>query len=111
MISVLDRWYSWSEEVVVRAATPSENWEVTCPWWLVVRNMVWTRWDQSGIPKLRNARILVLEDLVQEYGGEGAFNELVRELVCENFFRAWRLGPQFASQPSLGADRRAASST
>lgn len=92
MISVLDRRFQGSEAAVLRASVSTTTWEVVRPWWLVVRKAVWLRWEQSGVPGLTSGRFLVLEKVVQEFGGEEAFNDLVRELVYGNFFEAWGLG-------------------
>lgn len=92
MVSVLERRFPWSGEAALQASTGTENWEVVRPWWLVVRKSVWARWEKSRPPNLSHGRILVLEEVVGELGGEAAFNDLVRELVCDNFYSAWGLG-------------------
>jgi hypothetical protein len=92
MISVLDRRFLGSDAAVLCASVSTNAWEVVRPWWLVVRKVVWLRWAQTGIPSLTNGRFLLLEKVVQEFGGEEAFNDLVRELVCGNFFEAWGIG-------------------
>jgi hypothetical protein len=93
MISVLDRRFSESESAILRASVNTlGSWEVVRPWWLVVRNTVWTRWKNSGIPTLNSGRILVLEKVIRAAGGEDVFNGLVRELLCGNFFKAWQMG-------------------
>lgn len=104
MISVLDRHFSESETAVLRAFVSTKNWEIVRPWWLVVRDPIWSRWKQSGIPSLTNGRILVLGKLVQEFGGEEAFNALVRELVCGNAFEAWRIGLDSSADPDCRVD-------
>lgn len=92
MISVLDRRFSGSDSAMLRASiNTAESWEIVRPWWLVVRNAVWTRWKQTGIPSLNNGRILVLEKMARAAGGEDVFNDSVRELLCENFFTAWEM--------------------
>lgn len=91
MISVLDRRFSASDAAVLRASLSTGAWEVVRPWWMVVRKVIWLRWAQTGIPSLTNGRFLVLEKVVQEFGGEEAFKGLVRELVCGNFFNEWSI--------------------
>ncbi len=98
MISVLDRSFLRTDAAVLRASAspptggPIKKWDVVRPWWLVIRNSVWFRWKQSGIPGLTNGRILVIEKVVRELGGEEVFNGLVREVLCGNFFEAWEIG-------------------
>lgn len=104
MVSVLERRFPWPGDTTLQASTSTENWEVVRPWWLVVRKAVWTRWKKFGPPNLSNGRILVLEEVVRELGGEAAFNGLVRELVCDNFYSAWGLGQYHAGQPGHQAD-------
>jgi hypothetical protein len=91
MVSVLERRFPWPGEATLRASAGTENWKVVKPWWLVVRKSVWDRWRKSNPPNLSNGRILVLEEVVRELGGETAFNGLVRDLVCDNFFSVWGL--------------------
>lgn len=92
MISVFERRFPESEVAVLRASVGTTDWELVRPWWLVVRKAIWLRWKKSGIPSLTNGRILVFEKVVQEFGGKEVLNDLVRELVCGNFFEAWGIG-------------------
>jgi hypothetical protein len=97
MIAVLDRRLSQFESAALHASIARQDqadevWEVVRPWWLVVRRSVWLRWEQSGVPGLNHGRVLVFENMVREFGGKTAFNDLVRELVCGSFFEEWRLG-------------------
>jgi hypothetical protein len=67
--------------------------EIALPWWLVVRRRVWRSWGDKLRPQLQNGHILLLEDLVDQLGGEGPFNRLVHDLVDGDFYRTWQVGP------------------
>lgn len=92
MVSILERRFPWSDETTLYASAGTVTWEVLYPWWLIIRRTVWSRWKKSSPPNLRNGHILVLEEIVREFGGEDGFNSLVRELVGGNFYGEWRLG-------------------
>jgi hypothetical protein len=97
IISVLARTPSRWKECPVIARVQKENskeareLEVVPPWWLVIRTSIWQSWAGKVDSQLGQVRILLLEDVAREFGGEAAFNNLVRDLVSFDYFRAWVL--------------------
>lgn len=82
-----------AEGIRIQAFIGSQRWEVAETWWLVVRRSVWQRWAETRMPNLRHGRILILDDLVQNFGGKEDFNSLVRELVCADYYDLWKFRP------------------
>lgn len=61
-------------------------------WGLVVRRQVFSKWRKSDFPNMtRNCWVIVFEDFVDAVGGTNRFNEIVLELVGDEFVEAWKL--------------------
>jgi hypothetical protein len=59
-------------------------------WILIVRRAVAARWAARGRPALsRRCAVAVFEDLVDAYGGQAPFNELVRGHLRFDYFAEW----------------------
>ena len=66
--------------------------EIVPSWFLVIRRQVWNQWV-GNVPALsQDAHIVIFEDLVQTFGGEVPFNNLVYELIGNDFYQDWTLG-------------------
>jgi hypothetical protein len=102
MVAILERRFPF-EHRRVTCGTPQEV-ELTRDWWLVVRDEVWRRSGQQLKAQIKEGNVLLFEDLVGFFGGESAFNSLVRELVGSGFYREWNLQKVAAANPGLAAD-------
>jgi hypothetical protein len=58
-------------------------------WLLVIRAAVWRQWQRHDPPQLRNAHVLMVEDLLPSIGGRQVFDQLVEDLVGSGFADAW----------------------
>jgi hypothetical protein len=59
-------------------------------WALVVRESVWRNWGNERPEFSPLAHASSFERIVRSYGSPHAFDELVKELVGDGFFSAWR---------------------
>jgi hypothetical protein len=102
MVAVLERRFPFEHRRVTCGALPPV--ELAHDWWLVVRNEVWRRSGQQLGAQLKRGKVLILEDLVDFFGGEQAFDSLVLELVGSGFYREWNLQRMLQANPGPQAD-------
>ena len=88
MVAVLERDLPFPGAELV-ACIDGHTWSVHQTWWLVVRRRVWQSWRKTS--PVRNARVLLFEDLASAYGSEREFNDLVQESIGTDFARRWRI--------------------
>ena len=63
---------------------------VATEWLVIVRRETLRSWEGPGRPAFStNTRIVDFGAIVEAYGGEHAFNDLVHELLDFNFYREW----------------------
>ena len=95
MIAVLDGRFEQDDlkhvplkaEVVTGDAAP-----IAESWGLVVRRQVFSQWSNTIFPTMtRHCWAIVFEDFVDAVGGSVRFNEIVLDLVGNDFVEAWGL--------------------
>lgn len=89
MIAVLERRFPFEHKRVTCGTSPAV--ELARDWWLIVRDEVWRHSGQQLGDQLKKGKVLILEDLVDFFGNEQAFDSLVQELVGSGFYREWNL--------------------
>ena len=62
---------------------------IASKWLLVVRESVWSAWKAGRAPALRDANVVVMEELVPLVGGHARFDQIVLELIGSDFAKAW----------------------
>jgi hypothetical protein len=103
MVSVLERRVNGvAPDFVLRASGRDRLWKVAKNWWLVMRTAVWAQYEIRGKPPLEHASVILIEELVELFGGQGCFNALALSLLGNDPFSAWHLG----ESPSLQIARR-----
>lgn len=88
MVGILDRLPPFSDSEIF-ATVDDRIWPISTHWWLVVRRRVWRSWANRS--PVRLARILVFDDLAQIYGGPREFDDLVRQVVGNDFASHWKV--------------------
>ena len=86
MVSVLERDLPFPGGKLVVGIDDGE-WIVSQAWWLVVRRRVWRSWRKTS--PVRNARVLLFEDLASMYGSDREFDELMTEIIGTDFANRW----------------------
>jgi hypothetical protein len=102
---VLERSFPFSEEAELIAHIDGRTWSVNRTWWLVVRRQAWQSW--RGVAPVRNARVLLFEDLASLYGSDREFDELVTQVVGTDFANRWKVYEEALrppANPGLPAD-------
>lgn len=89
MVAVLEHDFPFLEEAELIAHIDDQEWRVHRAWWLVVRRQVWKSW--RGMAPVRNARVLLFEDLASIYGSDREFDELVSQVIGTDFASRWKV--------------------
>jgi len=92
MVSLLERNFRFPKDSTLCASTEDGSWLVAEPWWLVLRRSVWSRWGRQTTLPTRHARVVLIEDLVEAFGGKQPFNTLARSLLVNDPYSTWQLG-------------------
>jgi hypothetical protein len=88
MVAVLDRLLPFAVGHV-SAVDGHRTWRLADHWWLVIRQRVWLSWAHRA--PVRSARVLVFDQLARLYGGPAEFDQLVRDVVANDFAYRWEI--------------------
>jgi hypothetical protein len=93
MLAILDR-RSNEETPIGNLVTVlnGQNISLQHNWAIVARTTIINNWRNNAPDFLPETKQIQVEDLIEAYGGEIVFNELVQTLLEFNYFQEWNLG-------------------
>jgi hypothetical protein len=89
MVAVLERCLPFDDAPDLVAHVDDDEWDIAQPWWLVVRQSVFSKWQKADDFPVASARILVFDSLAQTYGSRHEFDQLVQRVVGLDFATRW----------------------
>lgn len=89
MMAILDRRFSEPvpDELIVKVE--GERLTLTRTWFVITRRQTLKAWKTSPPGLAEHVRFRAFEDVVQSFGGQNAFNRMVREMLDFDFYSKW----------------------
>ena len=88
-MAILDRRFPVPVPDELIANIEGERITLTRTWFLITRRQTVKAWRTSPPDFGEHVRFLAFEDVIQSFGGQNAFNRMVREMLDFDFYSEW----------------------
>ena len=89
VMAILDRRFPVPVPDELIANIEGERITLTRTWFLITRRQTVKAWRTSPPDFGEHVRFLAFEDVIQSFGGQNAFNRMVREMLDFDFYSEW----------------------